>query len=144
MWIYIYICMSFFGYLLYLDWICHCQWTEHEKNRWIKKKQASGCFWRKLLALKWTLLPLLYRFYVSCYTFFPATECLPHKHACLTFQTAVSHLGYWGTRTWYLWFVPMPRSVCSWQHRSTLPNMDVSSGQFVRVFKKHDLTLNGV
>ena len=43
-WIYIYILMSFFGYLLYLDWICHHQLTEHEKTSGLKKKQVSSCF----------------------------------------------------------------------------------------------------
>ena len=43
-WIYIYIFMSFFEYLLYLNWICHHQLTEHEKISGLKKKQVSSCF----------------------------------------------------------------------------------------------------
>ena len=43
-WIYIYIFMSYFGYLLYLDWICHHQLTEHEKTSGFKKRQVSSSF----------------------------------------------------------------------------------------------------
>ena len=43
-WIYIYIFMSFFGYLLYLDWICHHQLTEHEKTSGLKKSKSPAVF----------------------------------------------------------------------------------------------------
>ena len=38
-----YICM-FSVYLLHLDWICHHQWTEHEKNKWDPQKGKSSFF----------------------------------------------------------------------------------------------------
>ena len=83
--------MSFFGYLLYLDWICHHQLTEHEKTSGLK----ISCVLKEDIGIEClTFLAFLYRFYVSFYTFFPATKCQPHTHACLTFQTAVRHLGY--------------------------------------------------
>ena len=71
--------MLFWGYLLYLAGF--------------KKSMSLALFKGRYWHLKFDIAVFLYRIYLSCYTFFPATECLPHTHMLASHSRQLS--GSW-------------------------------------------------
>ena len=74
--------MSFFGYLLYLDWICHHQLTEHEKNKWIKKSKSLAVFEGRYWHLKFDISG--FSIQILCKLLhFSSLQLNPTTHTCL-------------------------------------------------------------
>ena len=72
--------MSFFGYLLYLGWICHHQLTEYEK--WIKKSKSLAVFEGRYWHLKFDIAGFSVQILCKLLHFLPY-NCMPTAHTCL-------------------------------------------------------------
>ena len=83
-WIYIYICLSFFGYLLYLAGFVITSGQSMKKQVDSKKSKSLAVFYRKLLAFRvwhsWLFVQILCKLvhFLPC-NWMPTTHtCLPH------------------------------------------------------------------